>query len=125
MSEKLALVVEDESDLRELYTLTLEGAGYRVVKADSVGAARKALKDETPTIVILDLMLPGGSGRDILKEIRENPRLAGAQVAVMTAYPGEATALREEADLVLIKPFSVTLLKNLIARLTESSQSAE
>lgn len=124
MKEKLALVVEDESNIRGLFTIMLEEVGFRVATVYSVSTAFESLKEQVPDIVILDLMLPGvGSGSDILTEIRSDPRLAKTKVAVVTAYPEKAADLHSKADLVLIKPVGYKQLQELILRLATEVES--
>lgn len=118
MIEKLALVVEDAGDLREFFAQVLKDAGFQVTKTHSVDTAREALEQQVPDVVILDLNLPGGSGRDILKTIREDPRLTATKVVITTAYPDDAVDLHEKADLVLVKPVGYRQLQDLVARLT-------
>jgi CheY-like chemotaxis protein len=67
--------------------------------------------------VILDLHLPGVQGDQILHHIRTDERMAETQVVVITAYTALARTLQDEADLVLIKPVSLNLLRRLVGRL--------
>lgn len=67
------LIVEDEVMIRELYYLTITKAGYTVEVAGDATAAFEKLKTFRPDIIFLDIMLPGMSGIDILKRLRNDP----------------------------------------------------
>lgn len=71
----------------------------------------------SPALVVLDLHLPSFSGIDILRHIRADERLAETRVILATADAIMADSLREESDLVLLKPISVTQLRDLAIRL--------
>jgi len=118
MSERLGLVVEDESDLRGLFTLILEEAGFKTTAVYSVSTALKVLEEQVPDIVTLDMKLPGGNGREVLRKIREDPRMIDTRVVVVTAFADEDEELHSKADLVLMKPVGVKQLRDLIGRLT-------
>ena len=69
MSHRI-LVVDDEPDITALVAYHLAKAGYRVSTASSGAEALKASSEERPDVVVLDLMLPGLSGYDVLSELR-------------------------------------------------------
>ncbi len=103
------LVVDDEPDIVALVAYHLARAGYGVSTASSGPEALAKAASELPALIVLDLMLPGLSGFDVLERLRADP--ATAQIAVLTL-----TARREEPDRVrgltlgaddyLTKPFS-------------------
>ena len=68
-------------------------------------------------MVVLDLHLPHVSGKDILRHIRSTPHLTDTRVMVATADPHTADFLRNDANLVLIKPISFTQMRELAIRL--------
>src|SRR5436189_94222 len=76
------LLVEDEPALRELMKVTL-GSEYRYCEADDLGEALELVRERAPAVVLLDVMLPGGSGLDVLREVRANPELAHVRVAAV------------------------------------------
>jgi two-component system phosphate regulon response regulator PhoB len=103
------LVVDDEPDIVALVVYHLAKAGYRVSSAstgpDAVGLARR----ERPTLVVLDLMLPGMSGFDVLREIRADAGTREIAVLMLTARkdePDRIKGLTLGADDYLTKPFS-------------------
>ena len=103
------LVVDDEPDITALVAYHLARAGYRVSTASSGGEALKAARDERPDLVILDLMLPGVSGYDVLAELRKYEETRDVGVILLTARreePDRIRGLSLGADDYLTKPFS-------------------
>ena len=66
------LVVDDDPDVRDLLDDYLSEQGYRVVSADSAAAARELLDDQAPSVVLLDVGLPGEDGFSLARHIREH-----------------------------------------------------
>lgn len=101
-----AVVIEDDPSISELLRLYLSREGY-LVHATSLGAAGAALvKDTDPALVVLDLMLPDGSGFDVLKAVRA---FSQAPVIILTARDAEQDkilGLELGADDYMVKPFS-------------------
>ena len=103
------LVVDDEPDITALVAYHLAKAGYRVSTAARGPDALKAAADERPDVVILDLMLPGMSGYDVLAELRARPETRDIGVILLTARKQEADRIKGltlGADDYLTKPFS-------------------
>ncbi len=107
------LVVEDETALVESIRFTLEAEGYEVLTAaDGVDGLRQA-RDKNPSLVLLDLMLPGISGLDVCRQIRQE---SDVPIVMVTAKDGEADkvlGLELGADDYITKPFST---RELLAR---------
>ncbi len=111
------LVVEDETDLREMVADSLELAGYRVLQAASATEARRHTDASIPDLVLLDWMLPDTSGINWLRQLRRSGRFPGLPVIMLTArgeISDRVTGLDSGADDYLVKPFS---LKELQARI--------
>lgn len=101
------LVVDDNDALRENLAEALEIEGYPVVvAADGESALERLSEDPPPGVVLLDLMMPGMSGRELLTHIRAQPRLAHVKVVITTGASG-ALGSTHGADAVLMKPFGV------------------
>src|SRR5215210_4570494 len=103
------LLVEDEPALRELMKVAL-GAGYDFVEAGDVAEALELVRSHVPDVVLLDLMLPGGSGLDVLRAVRADPSLGGVRVIVVSAWQSaedRRVALELGAAAFLGKPFTV------------------
>ncbi|HSW66793.1 MAG TPA: response regulator [Bacillota bacterium] len=102
------LIVEDEVMIRELYYLALQKAGYTVKLAGDATGTFKVLESFQPDIVFLDIMLPGMSGIDILKKLRNTPEYHCQQTKiVLITNLGQQNladvALAERADGYVIK----------------------
>lgn len=103
------LVVDDEPDITALVAYHLAKNGYRVSTADNGTDALKNAENEQPDLVVLDLMLPGISGFDVLQELRRRQDTAQIGVIVLTARREEGDRIKGltlGADDYLIKPFS-------------------
>jgi two-component system phosphate regulon response regulator PhoB len=103
------LVVEDERDISALVAYHLTKEGYRVRTAEGGQEALEAAEGERPDLLILDLMLPGFSGYDVLQEMRRRAALMDVPVIVLTARREEADrvkGLELGADDYVTKPFS-------------------
>src|SRR2546426_7242490 len=103
------LVVDDEPDITALVAYHLAKAGFRVSTANTGPDALKAAREERPDIVILDLMLPGVSGYDVLTELRRRDETRDVGVILLTARREETDRIRGlslGADDYLTKPFS-------------------
>src|SRR3954453_5319292 len=103
------LVVDDEADITALVAYHLAKAGFRGSTAANGPDALKAAREERPDIVILDLMLPGLSGYDVLAEMRKRDETREVGVILLTARREEADRIRGlslGADDYLTKPFS-------------------
>jgi two-component system response regulator AdeR len=115
MSELLGLIIEDDDDLAVIFSEALQAAAFKTEIIQSGDQALARLAVTTPDVVVLDLHLPRVAGMDILHQIRADARLAKTRVIVATAHPRMAESLRDEADLVLLKPISFSQLRDLAA----------
>jgi len=103
------LVVDDESDITALVAYHLARAGYSVSTASNGAEAIKAAKRDRPDLVVLDLMLPGMSGYDVLRALRSLSETSGVGVILLTARKEEADRIEgftEGADDYVVKPFA-------------------
>lgn len=111
------LVVDDEADIAGLIKHTLERSGDTEVRVVGSGdAALKAVTDETPDLMILDLNLPVVSGTDVCRLLRAKPATARLPIIMLTARTGETDRVQGldlGADDYITKPFS---LRELAAR---------
>jgi two-component system, OmpR family, phosphate regulon response regulator PhoB len=120
------LVVEDERDIAALISYHLTREGYRVRTAEGGDEALEAVTAERPDIVLLDLMLPGFSGYDVLAEMRRKPQLADVPIIVLTARREEADKIKGfelGADDYLTKPFSPRELVLRVAAVLRRAQA--
>jgi DNA-binding response OmpR family regulator len=114
MLDRTLLVIEDDAAIRHGVVMALRSSGYRTVEAGDGDTARRLISQATCDLVLLDLVLPGVSGLDLLTHIRrERPTLP---VIVLTAMGDERDRIRGlelGADDYVVKPFS---LRELLAR---------
>lgn len=103
------LVADDDPDIRDLVVFKLEQAGFAVRAVADGSAALTALEDLTPDLVVLDVMMPGLSGLDVLRQIRAMDRLDGVKVLLLTARARDTDVddgYNTGADDYVTKPFS-------------------
>ena len=103
------LVVDDEPDITALVAYHLARAGYRVSTAANGTEALRSAREERPDAVVLDLMLPGASGYDVLQELRRMDETREVGVILLTSRREEVDRIRGlslGADDYLTKPFS-------------------
>lgn len=106
---KRVLLAEDEPNIVESLTFLLGKAGFDVATETDGRAALETALASSPDVVILDVMLPGLDGFEILRRLRADPRGARLRIVMLTAKgqrEDRETALRSGADLFITKPFS-------------------
>ncbi|SMF35408.1 phosphate regulon transcriptional regulator PhoB [Pseudogulbenkiania subflava] len=111
------LLVEDEPAIQELIAFNLTQAGHHVLRASTAEAALMLVKNALPDLVLLDWMLPGGSGIDIAKRLRADERTRQVPIIMLTARSDEQdkiVGLETGADDYITKPFSP---RELLARI--------
>ena len=113
MSKEKILVVDDEEDILELVRYNLFKNGYQVTCVSSGELAMQKLKEETPHMILLDLMLPGVDGLDVCRSLRSNPATMNIPIIMITAKGEDADivpGLELGADDYLTKPCSPRVL---------------
>jgi DNA-binding response OmpR family regulator len=132
------LIVEDELALRRIITLNLVRRGYTVAEADSVVTANEACaaSPEPFDLIVLDICLPDHTGWDVLRNLEEcgpsipmessarnlasKPDRSGPQVIIITAVRPQQSRIDEfQPAAVLLKPFPIAALLQLIRRVLE------
>ena len=116
MSGQKILVVEDEPDIRKLVHYNLAQERFKVIEAEDGEKALKLVQREKPHLIVLDLMLPGLSGLELCRNLRERIETSQIPILMLTAKAGEAdriVGLEMGADDYLTKPFSP---RELVAR---------
>ena len=118
MSE-LALIIEDDEDLANIFAEALRGIGYEVEHAADGKTAQERLKSRNvPFIILLDMHLPHVSGGELLTSIiKKEERFEKTMVIITTADARMGETYRDEVDFVLVKPISFVQLRDLTARL--------
>ena len=127
MSNKV-LVIEDEPDIRKTLEYNLSREGYKVEGCGSIEEANTFLENPSYSIILLDLMLPDGSGLDLCKQIKSNPETNETPILILTAKDDEVdkvVGFELGADDYVTKPFSVRELilrvKAILKRNTKTS----
>ena len=111
------LVCDDDPSLRELVRAVL-GPRYRFVEAADGKEALTAMRELSPDLIVLDVMLPGLSGIDVLEAIRADDELRGTPVVVITAWShAEVEAWTAGADRFVSKPFDPDELSRAVEEL--------
>ena len=113
MSRQSVLVVEDEEDIMEVIRFNLEKEGYEVHQALSGEKALQVMENNLPSLVLLDLMLPGINGLDLCRLFKQNDRTKAIPVIMLTAKSEDAdivAGLEMGAEDYITKPFSPRVL---------------
>ncbi|MCY3712776.1 MAG: response regulator [Gemmatimonadetes bacterium] len=103
------LVVDDEPDIVEIIQYNLEKSGFDVIVAGDGPAALEKVRDETPDLIVLDLMLPGLEGTDVCRILKQDERTRSIPILMLTAKSEEIDriiGLELGADDYVVKPFS-------------------
>ena len=109
MSQKI-LIIEDEPDIRKTLEYNITREGYEVISASSLSEGRQKLESDSFTLLLLDLMLPDGSGLDLFRELKQDKSLSTMPVIILTAKDDEVdkvVGFELGADDYVTKPFSV------------------
>ena len=117
MSTETVLIVEDESAIRDMLRMALEVADYRCIEAQDIQRAYQLIVDERPAIVLLDWMLPGGSGLELMRRLKREELTRDMPVIMLTAKTAEDNVIQGldvGADDYMTKPFAP---RELIARI--------
>ena len=114
----LAIIVEDDEDLRRLFAVALEEVGFDLLTAGTASQAITQLERQTPDVAFIDVSLPEYPGTDVLEYIKATPRLADTKTIIVTGNI-RASGIAEElgADLFLMKPVDINKVIELAQRL--------
>jgi len=127
MANEKILIVEDEEDILELVGYNLRLERYRVSCAVSGEEALSKTRDESPDLILLDLMLPGLDGLDVCKELKKSPSTNHIPIVMVTAKSDDAdivSGLELGADDYIIKPFSPRVLLARVRAVLRRHQEA-
>jgi two-component system phosphate regulon response regulator PhoB len=123
-TDKTTLWIEDDEFLSGLVSQKMAHEGRKLIRASRADEALAAIEAEIPDVVILDILLPGTNGFELLKQLREDARLAAVPIIVLSNYSQEDDIARAKslgADRYLVKA-TLSLddvMKNLDAVLSE------
>lgn len=122
------MIVEDEQGIRDMITFTLEQKDFQALAAESVHEAKKILEDEQVDLALVDWMLPGTSGLQLIRQLRKNESTRLLPVIMITARTEESDiseGLDAGADDYITKPFSPRELVSRINALLRRSKQFE
>ncbi|MFZ4099126.1 MAG: response regulator transcription factor [Chlamydiia bacterium] len=126
--KKRLLLIEDEEDIAALIKLQAEISGYKMhVETDGINGFR-AIERERPDLVILDIMLPGQHGLDVVRKMRANPDLKAIPVVIVSAKGDDLDVmlgLELGADDYVAKPFSPKVLFSRIKAVLRRGKEPE
>jgi len=114
------LIADDEPSVRMLVQATIETDGYNVIEAADGNEAWSLIQEHRPSLVLLDVRMPGQTGLEILRAIRAEPDLIYTKVILLTASAQESdinVGLVTGADFYLTKPFSP---RDLLSKVDEA-----
>jgi CheY-like chemotaxis protein len=119
---RTVLIADDEPSMRLLVHATIESDDYTVVEAEDGAEAWSMIQRHRPSLVLLDVQMPGRSGIEVLRSIKADPHLKTTKVILLTSKAQESDVeegLIAGADFYLTKPFSPL---DLLTRVEEALQ---
>ena len=120
------LIVEDDAALREALTALLRQSGYEVVSVSSASAALQALGKDTFHVAVIDWILPGMSGLELVKQVQRLPKPTPIlMVTAREALSDRVAGLDAGADDYLVKPFKMPELEARVRALVRRSQRGQ
>lgn len=122
---KKILLIEDDEHLRRGISFTLEQEGYVVISHDRVNGAIERLKNEQPSLVILDVNLPDGNGLELCKDIRAVSQTPLFFLTALDMETDVVAGLAVGGDDYITKPFSLAILKAKVAAVFRRAESYE
>lgn len=118
MQPKKILIIEDEGDICLLLNIILKNNELDLDHVNTIAKAKEYLKEEKPSVILLDNKLPDGRGLDFISYIRENyPEIKIVMITGDLAASAEELALSQGADIFLEKPFTRDVVMNSVQEL--------
>lgn len=124
-SSNLILVVDDDASIRNLLSQELAEAGYQVMEAENGMEALAVARRERPALIILDLMMPGISGFDVLSALKSDPATSPIPVLILSVLEDQERGLRLGADGYLTKPLDSERMLETVAGLLARAARGE
>lgn len=115
--KNIALVIEDDPDLSDIFSKALQAAGFEVESILDGAVAQKRLSEVVPRVIVLDLHLPHVDGITLLKQINSTAALKNTKIIMATADNLQADFYRDQVTIVMVKPISFSQLRDISARL--------
>ncbi|MCA9851510.1 MAG: response regulator [Actinobacteria bacterium] len=119
---RVALVADDDAEIRALVSLRLQRAGYRVVEAGDADTAIRMIGDRAPDVAVLDVMMPGG-GLEVAARLREHSECAIVMLSALGGAGDLRRAYDAGADDYVVKPFDARDLVERVERARRGSDA--
>ena len=117
------LIVDDEASLRDFLSIVFEAEGWRVRTAATLEESRSAISTSEPDMVLCDLMLPDGSGIDLIREVKtQSPSVPFVMITAHTSTKSAVEALKAGAIDYVAKPFDIEELKIVVRKAVERKE---
>ena len=117
------MVVDDEESLRELIIALFEQEGYKVIAVASGHECLETLKHESPDLILMDMMMPGMSGREATEKIRQDPKTKDLKIVFLTVAKFAETGIKTLSQLHVLdyiaKPFDNHLLIQKVKKILQ------
>lgn len=124
MEQRRILIVEDEESLLKLESILLSTRGYKVTGVSDGLAALREIEQNSPDLILLDIMMPGIDGFEVCRRVKENPATQRIPVVMLTAkksFADQARGVEVGADAYLTKPFKSGKIIEIIEGLLQKS----
>ncbi|MBI3811310.1 MAG: response regulator [Nitrospirae bacterium] len=125
---KKILIADDESSLRFLLRMTLEGNGFDILEAADGKQALALAQKQIPDLIILDVVMPDLYGSEVCERLRKQTKTARIPVIIITANSNlynEEQAKESGADYYMTKPFSPLKLRNLVHQILADDKPSD
>jgi CheY-like chemotaxis protein len=120
------VIADDEPGIRSLVKMTLESEAYEILEASTGPQALEKTRQHRPELLLLDIAMPGLSGLEVCRAIKQDPDLNGVKVIMLTAKAQKADILEGEragADDYFTKPFSPVALLRMVQEVFDGGGS--
>ena len=115
-AKSTVLVVEDDEDMRDVYSAGLGHVGYRVITAATGTDGLRAARDEHPDVIVLDLSIAGADGWEVVRCLKASQKTGDIPVLLVTGYSNLANRARAEGCAgYLTKPLRLDTLRTAVA----------
>ena len=124
-TDSTILVVDDNRDNVEILRAFLESRGYRVASAEDGKSALAKLDEVQPSLVLLDVMMPGMDGWQVCRTIKNHPDYGATKVVMVTAkgdFEDKFEGMRSGADDYVVKPVDLSELEEKVKRNLEAGE---
>ena len=112
--QPLILIIDDDTALNEAMTESLGSLGYRVIRAENSEDGQRLAQKHRPNLILCDVVLPDAAGFDTVNALRAHPATSHVPVVLMTGYPYVTRYEGEGKCLLLLKPFSLETLEDVV-----------